>query len=67
MPRELVDYRATYERLDKAFPSQFFLSRTQIADFLGVSRNTVNNRFGDKFPARVLLSKEQVARVLSGG
>lgn len=67
MPKEHLDYRATYEHLDKAYPSQFLLSRTQIADFLGVSRNTVRNRFGNKLPARVLLSKEQVARVLSGG
>lgn len=67
MPREPVDYRETYEALDKAFPGQHLLSRTQVASFLGVSRNTVYNRYGAKLPAHVLLSKTQVARAISAG
>lgn len=67
MPREPEDFRTTYEKLDEAFPQQYFLQRNQVAEFLGVTRNTVRNRYGNKLPARVLLTKAQVARVLSGG
>ena len=65
--REKPDYRDTLQRLDERYPDREFLSRSDVAAFLGASRQTVYNRFGSKLPARVLLTKTQIARVLAGG
>ena len=63
--REKADYRDLLERLDKTFPDGELLTRNQLAQFLGVSRQTVRVKYGKAFPPRSLLTKTAVARVLS--
>ena len=63
MARERPDYRDLLERLDRAFPGREMLTRDDLASFLGVSRQTVYNRYS--FPSRVKISKTQAARAFS--
>lgn len=59
MPRERPDYRDLLERLDVAFPGKEMLTKREVAEWLGVGRNTVNRRYG--WP-RGKVTKTQVAR-----
>lgn len=63
MPKERQDYRDLLERLDRAFPGREMLTRDDLAYFLGVTRQTVYNRYS--FPSRVRISKTQAARAIS--
>lgn len=63
--REKLDYRDLLERLDNAFPDGELLTRNQLAQFLGVSRQTVRVKYGKAFPPRGLITKTLAARVLS--
>lgn len=65
MPRESVDYRDILERLDQTYPGREWITRKEIAAFLGVSTQTISNRYSRVFPARQRVTKVQVARVLS--
>lgn len=65
MARERPDYRDLLERLDRAFPGRELLTRDELALFLGVSRQTVYNRYS--FPPRAKISKTQAARAISTG
>jgi len=65
MSREREDMRTILERLDAAYPGQECLTRADVARFMGVTRQTVHNRYGDLLPARKKITKVQVARVLS--
>ena len=62
MPREKADYRELLMRLDNAFPERETLTRQDVAEWLGVSRNTVTRRY--KWPAG-RVTKTQVARSLA--
>ena len=63
MARERPDYRDLLERLDRAFPGREMLTRDDLASFLGVSRQTVYNRYS--FPPRTRITKTQAARAIS--
>lgn len=65
MPREHKSYRDLLERLDAAFPGREWITRKEIAAFLGVSAQTISNRYSRVFPARQRITKVQTARVLS--
>lgn len=62
MPREKAEYRALLERLDAAFPDRETLKHSEIAEWLGVSTQTVRRRYG--FP-RGRVSKTAVARAVA--
>ena len=59
MPREKADYRDLLDRLDAAFPGKEMLTKAEVAEWLGVGRNTVTRRYG--WP-RGKITKTQVAR-----
>lgn len=62
MPRERPEYRDLLERLDEAFPNKEMLTRQEVADWLGVGRNTVTRRY--KWPAG-RVTKTMVARAVA--
>jgi hypothetical protein len=62
MPREKADYRDLLERLDVAFPNKEMLTKTEVAEWLGVGRATINRRYG--WP-RGKVTKTQVARAVA--
>lgn len=61
--RTKPDYYDLLGRLDQAFPGKELLTRDELASFLGVSRQTVYNRYS--FPPRTKISKTQAARAIS--
>ena len=65
MPREHESYRDLLERLDQTYPGREWITRKEIAAFLGVSTQTISNRYSRVFPARQRVTKVQAARVLS--
>ena len=65
MPREKTDYRDILERLDTKYPDKELLTRGEIASFLGITRQAVYNRYGDRMPAGVKISKTMIARLVS--
>ena len=65
MPREHDMYRDLLERLDQTYPGREWITRKEIAAFLGVSAQTISNRYSRVFPARQRVTKVHAARVLS--
>lgn len=63
MPREKPDYRDVLERLDAAFPGRELLTKTEAAQWLGVSTETVRRRY-DLPGGRIL--KTTLARAVAG-
>lgn len=56
-------YRDLLERLDACFPGRELLTKTEIAEWLGCSTDTVTRRY--KWP-RGRIPKTAVARAVSG-
>lgn len=65
MPRERESYRVLLERLDQTYPGREWITRKEIAAFLGVTPQTVSNRYSRVFPPRQRVTKVHAARVLS--
>ena len=61
--RTKPDYYDLLGRLDAAYPGKELLTRDELASFLGVTRQTVYNRYC--FPPRTKISKTQAARAIS--
>lgn len=65
MPRERESYRDLLERLDVAYPGREWITRKEIAAFLGTSAQTISVKYGKVFPPRQRVTKVHAARVLS--
>ena len=62
MPREKSGYRANLELLNKRFPDKEALNATEVAAFLGRSRQTVKKHI--PFNSMGLITKADLARVV---
>ena len=47
MPREKPAFRETLDRLDAAFPGRETIMQKELAEYLGISPNTVRKYFKD--------------------
>ena len=66
MSREKPTYRGELERLDAAFPGKEILSNQELADYLGVCKDTVRRRLHDCYNPRVRgYTKNRIASVLA--
>lgn len=65
MAREKEGFREQLERLDAAFPGREIIRRTELAQFLGISYDTVKRQFKTEYNKRMKgYTKVTVARAL---
>lgn len=65
MAREKEGFREQLERLDAAFPGREIIRRTELAQFLGISYDTVKRQFKTEYNQRMKgYTKVTVARAL---
>ena len=69
MSRELPDYRANLEQLNKRFPDKEMLRMKDVAQVFGVTRYDALHKMVPfrKIGGRLFISKAALARVMSGG
>lgn len=66
MSREKPTYRAELERLDAAFPGKEFLTAKELADYLGVCKQTIYRKWHDHFNKTIHgFTKARIASVLA--
>ncbi len=68
MAREKPLFRANLDKLDEAFPGRGVLTRSEVAQYLGVKPSSVSRIFPDKRQGRVrnrLFPKTMIADYLS--
>lgn len=53
MAREKEGFRETLDRLDERFPGKEVIKRTELAEFLGVSKCTIFRRFQKEYNRRL--------------
>ena len=53
MAREKDGFRETLDRLDEHFPGKEVIKRTELAEFLGVSKCTIIRRFQNEYNRRL--------------
>ena len=65
MAREKEGYREQLDRLDAAFPDREIIRRNELAQFLGISYDTVQRQFKEEYNKRMKgYTKVMVARAL---
>ena len=65
MAREKEGFREQLDRLDAAFPGREIIRRTELAQFLGISYDTVKRQFKAEYNQRMKgYAKVTVARAL---
>lgn len=65
MAREKEGFREQLDRLDAAFPGREIIRRTELAQFLGISYDTVKRQFKAEYNQRMKgYTKVTVARAL---
>lgn len=65
MPREKEGFRDALDRLDARFPDTEVIKRTELAEFLGISKSTLIRRFKKEYNERLKgYSKVVIARAL---
>ena len=65
MAREKEGFREQLERLDAAFPDREIIRRNELAQFLGISYDTVKRQFKAEYNKRMKgYTKVTVARAL---
>ena len=53
MAREKDGFRETLDRLDESFPGREIIKRSELAEFLGVSKCTIIRRFKNEYNQRL--------------
>lgn len=67
MSREKPTFRSELERLDAAFPDKEYLTVKELADYLGLSKQSIYRNWHDHFNTTIHgFTKTRVASVLAG-